>query len=183
MHTTRTLSALVLIAVVAVGCTASGAAATASPAAASQAPAASQPAASQPAASQPAASPSTVAIGTATSTSLGTYLIGPAGLTLYTHNGDSATSSTCTGACATAWPPLTVPAGGQVVPASGATGTFGTLTRADGTTQVTYLGLPLYGWKGDAKAGDVTGEGVNSFFVATVGGPKPAPSDSSKPGY
>jgi predicted lipoprotein with Yx(FWY)xxD motif len=46
------------------------------------------------------------------------------------------------------------------------TGTFGTLTRADGSIQVTYNGLPLYGWQGDTKAGDVTGHGVNGFSVA-----------------
>jgi predicted lipoprotein with Yx(FWY)xxD motif len=44
---------------------------------------------------------------------------------------------------------------------------LGTLTRADGTVQVTYNGLPLYGWKSDAKPGDTTGEGVGGFSVAT----------------
>ena len=85
-------------------------------------------------------------------------LTGPTGMTLYTHAGDSATSSTCTGACATAWPPLT--ATGQPMAGTGLTGKLGTLTRADGTTQVTYAGLPLYYWQGDKKAGDVTGDGV-----------------------
>jgi predicted lipoprotein with Yx(FWY)xxD motif len=74
-------------------------------------------------------------------TSLGPVLTGPNGLTLYTHAGDSATASTCTG-------------------------TFATLTRDDGTVQVTYNGLPLYGWKNDAAAGDVTGQGINGFAVA-----------------
>jgi predicted lipoprotein with Yx(FWY)xxD motif len=46
------------------------------------------------------------------------------------------------------------------------TGTLGQLTRADGTSQVTYNGMPLYGWKNDTKAGDVTGQGINSFLVA-----------------
>ena len=117
-------------------------------------------------------------------------LTGPTGMTLYTHAGDSATSSTCTGACATAWPPLT--ATGQPMAGTGLTGKLGTLTRADGTTQVTYAGLPLYYWQGDKKAGDVTGDGVNGFAVATVGGagsapqPSPAapsPSSGGKPGY
>jgi predicted lipoprotein with Yx(FWY)xxD motif len=125
----------------------------------------------------------TIVVGSATSDSLGTYLTDPAGLTLYTHAGDSATSSTCTGQCAVAWPPLLVATGGSATGASGVTGTFATLTRADGTVQVTYLGLPLYGWKGDTKAGDMTGEGVNGFVVATLGGPVPVPSASGKPGY
>jgi predicted lipoprotein with Yx(FWY)xxD motif len=99
-------------------------------------------------------------------TSLGAVLTGPNGLTLYTHTGDTATSSTCTGGCATAWPPLAVSAGATATGGAGVTGTFGTLTRADGTTQVTYNGKPLYGWQGDTKPGDVTGDGVNGFAVA-----------------
>ncbi len=61
---------------------------------------------------------------------------------------------------------------------TGVTGQLGTLTRPDGTTQVTYQGMPLYYWQGDAKAGDVTGNGVEGFAVATVGGADPAPSAS-----
>jgi predicted lipoprotein with Yx(FWY)xxD motif len=123
-----------------------------------------------------------VVIGSATS-SLGSYLTNPSGLTLYTHTGDSATSSTCIGQCAVAWPPVLVATGGAATAGTGVTGTFATLTRADGTVQVTYQGLPLYGWKGDAKPGDATGEGVNGFLVATLGGPVPVPSSTGKPGY
>jgi predicted lipoprotein with Yx(FWY)xxD motif len=120
-------------------------------------------------------------IGTGTSASLGTYLTGPSGLTLYTKSGDTATSSTCTGSCATSWPPLTVTAGQHAVGGSGVTGTFATLTRADGSIQVTYAGLPLYYWVQDTKAGDVTGQGVNGFSVAVVSGgtsgsPAPIPT-------
>jgi hypothetical protein len=53
---------------------------------------------------------------------------------------------------------------------AGVTGRLGTLTRPDGTTQVTYDGRPLYYWEGDTKAGDVTGDGIDGFCVATVGG-------------
>ncbi|MDX6668830.1 MAG: hypothetical protein QOK04_2210 [Solirubrobacteraceae bacterium] len=119
-------------------------------------------------------------IGTGTA-SVGTFLTGPNGHTLYTKSGDSATTSTCTGACATSWPPLTITAGQQVVGASGVMGTFGTLTRADGSIQVTYVGLPLYYWVQDTKAGDVTGQGVGGFSVARVSGgtsgsPAPIPT-------
>jgi predicted lipoprotein with Yx(FWY)xxD motif len=103
---------------------------------------------------------------TTATTSLGAVLTGPNGLTLYTHSGDTATSSTCTGGCASAWPPLTVPAGASATGGTGVTGTFGTLTRADGTIQVTYNGLPLYGWQGDSKPGDTTGDGKNGFSAA-----------------
>jgi Secreted repeat of unknown function len=54
--------------------------------------------------------------------------------------------------------------------------------------QVTYDGLPLYYWQGDAKPGDATGQGVGGFVVATVGGGSPAlgggsPAPSSAGGY
>lgn len=174
MPVRRSLAAFLLAAVVVSACTASGA--TAAPAA--QSPAA----ASQAAASQAAGAPMSVVIGSATS-SLGSFLTDPSGMTLYTHTGDSATSSSCTGQCAVAWPPVLVATGGAATAGTGVTGTFATLTRTDGTVQVTYQGLPLYGWKGDTKPGDATGEGVNGFLVATLGGPVPVPSSTGKPGY
>jgi len=126
---------------------------------------------------------STLTIGMA-STALGSVLVGPNGLTLYVHAGDSATSSTCTGACATAWPPLVVTSGQTAALASGITGTLGTLTRADGTVQVTFNGMPLYGWQGDKAAGDTTGQNVNGFTVATpTGAPMTSPSSSGYSGY
>ncbi len=114
-----------------------------------------------------------VIVGAANSPTFGMVLTGPNGMTLYTHAGDSATSSTCTGGCATAWPPLATT--GQPTAAAGVTGQLGTESRADGTIQVTYGGLPLYYWQGDTKAGDVTGNGVEGFSVALVGGARPLP--------
>jgi len=172
----RLLASIALTAIVFSACTAAGAT-TAPVVQPSAAP--SQAAAG---ASQAASAPMSIVIGSA-SGSIGTYLTDPAGMTLYTKAGDGATSSTCTGPCAVAWPPVLVATGGSATAGTGVTGTFATLTRADGTVQVTYLGLPLYGWKGDAKPGDMTGEGVNGFVVATLGGPMPVPSASGKPGY
>ena len=129
--------------------------------------------------------PSSVAgviVRAASSPGFGMVLTGPNGLTLYTPAGDTASSSTCAGSCATAWPPLA--ASGQPMAGAGVTGKLGTLTRADGTTQVSYAGLPLYYWEGDTKAGDVTGNGIDDFAVATVAGaaPKPAASAAAAPG-
>jgi len=108
-------------------------------------------------------------------TAFGPILTGPTGHALYVHQGDSATTSTCTGGCLQAWPAFTVAAGGVVTPGPNARGTFATFVRADdGTTQVTYQGMPLYYWTGDSKAGDVTGHGVNGFAVASVPGFQPA---------
>ncbi len=118
-----------------------------------------------------------VVVGSASSPSFGTVLTGPNGMTLYTHAGDTATSSTCTGACATAWPPLQTK--GQPTAGSGVTGKLGSLTRPDGTTQVTYGGMPLYYWQGDTKAGDATGNGVEGFSIATVSGSAAAPKASA----
>ena len=123
-----------------------------------------------------------VVVTTAISATFGAILTGPNGMTLYTHTGDSATASTCTGACATAWPPLATT--GQPTAGAGVTGQLGTVSRADGTTQVTYDGHPLYYWQGDTKAGDVTGDKVEGFSVATVsaaGGKPPASEAAPSP--
>ena len=85
-----------------------------------------------------------------------------------------AVTSTCTGRCLTAWPPLTVTAGQQPTAGPGVTGHLGSFTRTDGTTQVTYNGWPLYSWPGDAKPGDATGQGVGGFSVATTAVSAPA---------
>lgn len=170
MSVLRTFAALVLTATfVVAACSASGASPGTSLAPAGQGPA--------------SAGAGAVAIGTSSSAALGTFLTGENGKTLYTHAGDGPNTSTCTDACATAWPPLTVTAGGQPTAGAGVTGKLGTLTRADGTIQVTNDGLPLYYWQGDAKLGDTTGDGVNGFSVAKVGGSAPVPSASGEPGY
>jgi predicted lipoprotein with Yx(FWY)xxD motif len=139
-----------------------------------------------------AAAGSGATVTASSSPDFGMILTGPNGMTLYTHAGDTATSSTCDGACATAWPPLATT--GQPTAGAGVSGQLGTLTRADGTTQVTYAGRPLYYWQGDTTAGAVTGNGVEGFSVATIGaGPvpitspaepaAPAPSGPTKYGY
>jgi predicted lipoprotein with Yx(FWY)xxD motif len=111
-----------------------------------------------------------ITVNAASAAGLGTILTGPDGRTLYTHAGDSTDTSTCTGACLSAWPPLTIAAGQQVTAGSGVTGTLASFARADGSLWVTYGGMPLYYWQGDAKPGDVTGQGVDEFAVATVSG-------------
>jgi predicted lipoprotein with Yx(FWY)xxD motif len=163
MSTSRVFTLLAGAVLVVAACTSSGAAATPS-AAATQTGGA-------------AASAAAAVVSAATSSNFGMVLTGPNGRTLYTHAGDSATSSTCTGGCATAWPPLSTM--GQPTAGAGVTGQLGTLTRADGTTQVTYNGMPLYYWQGDTKPGDVTGNGVDAFAVATAGGASSMPPSSA----
>lgn len=85
---------------------------------------------------------------------------GATGRTVYTFTKDvkdSATSN-CTGACLQRWPALTVPTGTTPTAGTGIAGTLGTFTRADdGTTQITYNGLPLYFFSGDSAPGDANG--------------------------
>jgi hypothetical protein len=40
---------------------------------------------------------------------------------------------------------------------------LGTITRSDGTKQVTYDGHPLYYFSGDSGPGTASGQGVNGF--------------------
>jgi len=79
------------------------------------------------------------------------------GFTLYSFAPDTATASKCTGTCAQIWPPVTGPAAaGQ-----GVTGTLGTITRSDGSTQASYDGHPLYTYTADTAPGQAKGNGVN----------------------
>lgn len=120
-----------------------------------------------------AAAPSSVTLSTGSSASLGKFLTAPDGHTLYTLSSDPNNSSTCSGACATAWPPLMVASGGKVTGPSGVSG-LSTFSRSDGTTQVAYNGRALYEFIQDTAAGQTTGEGVVAFggtwHVAAVQG-------------
>jgi len=111
----------------------------------------------------PTAAPMSIQLGTHTSATLGTYLVGPTGLTLYTLSSDPANGSTCAGQCVAFWPPLLVAQGGTVTAASGVTGTVGTFARADGSTQVSHAGRALYAFSGDTASGNTNGEGIVSF--------------------
>jgi predicted lipoprotein with Yx(FWY)xxD motif len=70
--------------------------------------------------------------------------------------------STCSGACATAWPPLTT-TGAPTAGAGATASNLGTISRSDGTRQVAYAGHPLYRFSGDSSAGQTNGEGSNGF--------------------
>ena len=108
---------------------------------------------------------------------LGTYLVGPEGLTLYYFTRDvTPGQSVCSGGCLEAWPPLVAGEGQALVGGEGVSGTLATLTRDDGTMQVTYRGRPLYYWQGDTAAGETNGQGVNDiWWVADVSGSLPTP--------
>jgi len=118
----------------------------------------------------------------ANDTTIGAFLTGEAGKTLYVLTKDTVGASTCTGTCATAWPPFVVGAGETVKGGTDVKGTFGTIARDDGTTQVTYKDAPLYYFAGDAATGEVNGQGLNSvWFVASPDGGPNSGSGSASP--
>ena len=149
--------------------------ATSAPAAGASSAASSAPASSAPAASA-SASGGTLGMTTIKGTAVVTN---SKGMTLYWFVPDTSTTSKCTGACATYWPPVT----GPVTAGSGVTGTLGTITRADGTTQATYDGHPLYTYVADTAPGQAKGNGLNLsggvWWEMTVSGAKPATSTTS----
>ena len=92
-----------------------------------------------------------------------TILVSAKGLPLYTYKADTATSSKVTGELAALWPPLVA----NNPTASGATGALSTVVTINGR-QVAYNGHFLYTFAEDSP-GQVTGQGVENFFVATPG--------------
>jgi predicted lipoprotein with Yx(FWY)xxD motif len=87
-----------------------------------------------------------------------TVLTNSKGFTLYSFAPDTSTTSKCNATCAQSWPPVTGP-----VTAAGVTGTFGTITRSDGSTEATFDGHPLYTFVGDTAPGQAKGNGLNAF--------------------
>jgi len=79
------------------------------------------------------------------------------GLTLYWFAPDTSSKSVCYGSCAAYWPPVT----GDPSAGPGVTGTLGTISRTDGTTQATYDGHPLYTYIGDSAPGTASGNNIN----------------------
>jgi predicted lipoprotein with Yx(FWY)xxD motif len=92
-----------------------------------------------------------------------TILVNSQGLPLYYYLNDTATKSNVTGALASLWPPLT--SGSPA--ATGLTGKITAVKDIHGD-QVAYHGHLLYTFADD-HAGQVTGQGVEDFFVATPG--------------
>jgi predicted lipoprotein with Yx(FWY)xxD motif len=119
----------------------------------------------------PSASPSATATPTSTGSpsaapvvlaqsvgTMGTVLVAASNShTIYTFDSDTPGVSNCKGGCAGTWPPLTVSSGQTPTGGPGVTGQLGTITRDDGSLQVTYKGLPLYVFHSDSKAGDTRG--------------------------
>jgi predicted lipoprotein with Yx(FWY)xxD motif len=81
---------------------------------------------------------------------------------LYLWVADTNGKSSCSGQCAKVWPPLTTH--GKPSASSGVNAAdLGTITRSDGSTQVTYMSHPLYYFIADTAAGQTRGQGNPSF--------------------
>jgi predicted lipoprotein with Yx(FWY)xxD motif len=136
--------------------------------------------------SSPPTSNSAAATVKTASSPLGQILVDGSGRTLYLYKPDTGMTPTCTGSCASTWPAVTSTGKPQ---ASGVSASMlATTTRTDDhATQVTFGGHPLYYFSGDAKAGDVKGQGtMGIWFVVSPSGSAittaPAPSTGSTGG-
>jgi predicted lipoprotein with Yx(FWY)xxD motif len=86
-----------------------------------------------------------------------TVLTNTQGRTLYWFAPDTSTKSVCNGSCAVYWPPVK----GPDTAGPGVTGKLATITRADGSTEETFNGHPLYTYIGDTAAGQDHGNNLN----------------------
>ncbi len=180
----RAAGALVAVGALVAACSSSAGASGTTPTSAPAATQASSPAAAS--AAPASAAPSTAGAAqnvTMATGSVGTFLAGGNGMTLYTYKKDTTPgTSACTAGCATNWPPFKLGAGETVQAGTGVTGTFATIKRDDGSDQVTYNGAPLYYFVGDTKAGDTSGQGLNNvWYVASPTGSAPGGSASPSP--
>jgi predicted lipoprotein with Yx(FWY)xxD motif len=90
--------------------------------------------------------------------SLGTVLVAASNShTVYTFNSDTPGVSNCSGGCSAIWPAVTIASGQTPTGGPGVSGPLATITRSDGSLQVTYKGLPLYFFHSDSKPGDTKG--------------------------
>lgn len=72
-------------------------------------------------------------------------------LGLYTWNREKDFKVHCTGACAKKWPPVLLMKGERVkAMMAGIMGEFGTITRPDGSTQLTWNKQPVYTYEHDS---------------------------------
>lgn len=93
---------------------------------------------------------------------IGKYLTDADGATLYWFKKDAPGKSACEGPCIEKWP---IYYNDAIKPPAGVKAEdFATITRNDGKKQTTFRGYPLYYWMNDKKAGETSGQGVNSVW-------------------
>ena len=164
---TRGLLALTAAAALFAACASPGGGATTAPtsAPATSAPASAAPMTEPPRSAPPASMAAAGLVKVTTNADFGGIVTDADGKTLYifTPDADAPGKSVCNGDCAAAWPPLTVDAAGDAT-GTGVTGAIATITRDDGSLQVTLGGNPLYYFAGDKAAGETKGQGLNDVW-------------------
>jgi predicted lipoprotein with Yx(FWY)xxD motif len=120
---------------------------------------------------------------------LGPIVVDAQGRTVYYFDKDTAGSgkSACSGQCLANWPAVAADSSSPQV-SSDVTGQVGTITRDDGTLQLTLNGFPLYLFAGDHAAGDINGQAKQGvWWVIAPDGTKVtasmAPTGAATPGY
>jgi predicted lipoprotein with Yx(FWY)xxD motif len=115
---------------------------------------------------------------------LGKILVNNAGMTVYIFTADHPNQATCSGGCASVWPPLTVPQGTKPVGGPGVKN-LGTIGSGK-SRQVTWDKHPLYLYALDTGPGVVNGNGVKEgsfiWYAATskrVGAAWPSSASST----
>lgn len=161
-HLSIGLSAFALAALLS-GCAGTSGTATSPTSAAATTPPGSAAATSAPAAAAPDLK--------VADSSAGRIVVDGKGMSVYYYTKDVKDSgtSTCTGGCLDAWPPVLATADTPTV--DGVTGTVGTIATPDGKKQLTVNGMPVYYYAKDLAAGDILGQGVGSvwYLVAPSG--------------
>ncbi|MGN7969820.1 hypothetical protein [uncultured Microbacterium sp.] len=104
---------------------------------------------------------------TTASSPLGEIITDEAGYTVYTFTRDTPNSgiSNCYDDCAMTWPAVSA---SSTSAADGVTGEVGSITRTDGTTQLTINGWPIYRFAKDAAPGQVNGQGVKDAWYVLL---------------
>jgi predicted lipoprotein with Yx(FWY)xxD motif len=115
----------------------------------------------------PSPSGTALSVQTDSVSGVGTVLANSAGLTLYHNSKETGSRIVCTGGCASFWPPVLVT--GSLPQETGMVkGTFGTIMRPDGSTQLTINGMPLYTYRGDSGSGQASGQGIEGVWFAVT---------------
>jgi predicted lipoprotein with Yx(FWY)xxD motif len=135
--------------------------------------------------STPAGEGASAVVKTASNATLGaTVLTNAQGMTLYALSGERAGKFTCaSSACLQAWHPLSATAAGTP---AGSVGSLGTVTRPDGSLQVSYKGMPLYTFTQDQAAGQAKGQGLkdvgtwNAVSVSAASAPATTSTESTQ---
>ena len=92
-----------------------------------------------------------------------TLVVDRHGHALYVLTPETAKHLLCTASCLPYWPVVRAPKAGKLVAGKGIKGKLGRLSRGSGSFQATLRGVPVYTFVGDTKAGQATGDGVQSF--------------------